>query len=139
MDKPQQAYAQNRTLGWARIDMILAVFDGIMDQLKLAKARLAAGEAASAQSSLARAQLGVAALATGTGGDGHDLSADFRRLYEFVSHRLSQGDAGHIDDAFQILRTLREGFAAVQNQARELERTGAIRRPGPQHLVEMSA
>jgi flagellar secretion chaperone FliS len=139
MAKPWQAYQENRDLGWTRIDMILAVFDGIVRQLEQARADLARGDPATAKAALARAQIGIAALAAGAGSDGHEISANFLRLYEFASRLLSQGGDGHIDDALRVLSPLREGFEAVRQEARALERNGIISPLLPQPVLHTSA
>jgi len=137
MAKPVSAYEQSRALGWTRIDLILAVFDGIVRQLELARARLKANDMRAADDLLARARIGISALAGGCGGN--DQSANFARLYDYLLRHLSQSDAGHISDALGILGTLRAGFEAVRGQARDLERQGIIAALGTQHIVHVSA
>jgi flagellar biosynthetic protein FliS len=139
MDRPLKTYEQNRTLGWTRIDLILAVFDGILRQLELARAKVEANDVPATDDLLARARIGISALAAGAGSGGNDLSANFASLYDYVLRRLSPADAGHISEALGIMDTLRTGFRAARGQARELERQGAVAPLGTQHIVQASA
>jgi flagellin-specific chaperone FliS len=139
MVKLISAYEQTRALAWTRIDLILAVFDGISRQLELARARLEASDVPAADDLLTRARIGISALATGAGNCDNDLSASIARLYDYVLRRLSQSDAGHISEALAILGTLRAGFEGIRGQARELEREGGIAPYGTQHIVHASA
>ncbi len=137
--KYRQAYADNRDLGWTRINLILAVFDGIVRKLEQARVVFAGGNAAAAKDALARAQIGVAALAASVGSDGQEISANFLRLYEFVCRRLGQGDEAAIDDALRVLNPLREAFEAARLQARDLERSGVIPPLSAKPVLQASA
>ena len=119
-------YEDNRTVGWSRIDLILAVYDGILDQLVRARAILAQGDREKARTILAKVRIGVETLAAGVDLVQGEVPAHFRRLYDFVLHCLQQPQLALIDDALKILRTLQEAFQAIRMQALDLERKGVI-------------
>jgi flagellar protein FliS len=128
---PRTAYEQNRRLGTPRIDMILKVYDGIIERLE--KGRHA--PAAQARTLLADVRIAVSGLLIAAGQSSEELSRNFQRLYDFVLHCLDEGTA-RIEDALSVLCTLRESFQAIRAQAVEMERSGIIPPLDREHVVE---
>jgi flagellin-specific chaperone FliS len=123
---PYRAYQQQAYSAWLRIDMILALYDGVIGKLEAARAALVKRDAAGAKKLLERARLMVAGLVSAVDPGRGEMAAQFLRLYEFVNHSLGAGDGPGVEAALKVLRTLREGLEGIRPQAAELERSGQI-------------
>jgi flagellar biosynthetic protein FliS len=134
-----KAYKENRNLGWTRVDLILAVYDGILDQLGRARDTLAQPDEEKARAILAKARIGVETLAAGVDLVQGEVPANFRRLYDFVLHCLAQPQLALIDAAQKVLRPLHEAFQTIRNQALDLERKGVIPSLEPVKVIQASA
>src|SRR5207237_1297560 len=106
---PYQAYRENRAAGGTRIDMLLSLFKGAVEQLEAAAAAVKAGPSSAAVPLLSQAQLLVSALAAGVDPK-YDGADNLLRLYEFVVHAIGQRTIERVEAALEVLRTLREGF-----------------------------
>jgi flagellar biosynthetic protein FliS len=137
--RPAQAYEQVRQLGMTRVDLILAVFDGIVRSAEQAMAKLQEQDDRAARELLARARIGLSNLAGSTAADSEPLTQNFFRLYRFAESRLAQADPRSIAEAVSALKPLREAFEAVRTEARELERGGALPPLSEPHAVRVSA
>ena len=113
--------------GWTRIDLLLALYDGALERLDKAEVALRDGNVSDALPLLTRVQLIVSAMASGVRPDvNEEMATNMLRLYEYVSHELSQPRVEGIVNARKILRTLREGFEAIRDEANDLERSGRL-------------
>jgi flagellin-specific chaperone FliS len=124
---PSRAYRQQQEAGWARIDLLLALYDGAIERLHRAVAALRRGDDAAAGPPLARAQLLVLQMAAGINLDvGDPSSPNLLRLAEFCVHAIASRGPDKIEAAARCLETTREGFRAIRDEAVRLERSGAI-------------
>ena len=125
MIRAYQSSQQQRALAMPRIDVILGVYDEALKKLERVAALLA-DEPNTARRLLLQCQVGVAGLAASLDPLGGEVTANLRRLYEFVSHCLAEESPQKLGDAVHILTILRDGFEAVRADAVELERQGQI-------------
>lgn len=125
---PYLAYRRSEEpTGWTRIDLLLALYDKALERLASAAASLADGDHWAAVPQMAKTQLIVAELASGVRLDvDEERGANMIRLYEFVANELRRPTADGIANARAVLRTLREGFEAVREEANRLERSGLL-------------
>jgi flagellar biosynthetic protein FliS len=123
---PYRAYQQQAQSAWLRIDLVLALYDGLIGKLEAANAALVNKDAAAAKPLLDRARLLLAGLVSGVDPSRGDMAAQFLHLYEFVNHCLDVADVKRVEGALRVLRTLREGMEAIRPEAAELERSGRI-------------
>lgn len=124
--KGLKAYQQQTGTGWTRIDLLLALYDGAIDQIELAASALAQKDSQAAKPLLHRAGLLVSGMVAGTNPEGGDISFNLLRLYEHVLHGLQTGRPDNLKSALDVLRTLREGFLGIRADAQQLERSGSI-------------
>ncbi|MBI3464983.1 MAG: flagellar protein FliS [Planctomycetes bacterium] len=118
-------YREQQTIGWSRIDLLLALYDGVIDRLEQARHALARGDRTAAVPLLVRSQRIVLELVAGLDFRYRELSQNLHRLYLFVSHAIS-GNNPNIDAALRVLNTLREGLEGIRREAIQLERSGTI-------------
>ncbi len=135
---PHFTYREQNTPRWTRVDMLLTLFDGALERLEPAHAALERGDREAALPLLARGQVLVAELATGINPAYGELAINLLRLYEFATHSLNQATADRVEGALRILRTLRQGFEAIRDEAVDLERRHEIP-PAGAELVHVTA
>ncbi len=134
---PRTAYREQYSPGWTRVDMLLALYDGAIARLEEAEAALWRGDRKAALPLLNRAQLIVCELAAGVDLN-YPLAGNFLHLFGFAGRAISATTAEHVGEALRVLRTLREGFAKVRDEAARLEREGRIPPDGSGHLYAMA-
>lgn len=135
-----KAYSQQQQpTNWARIDLLLALYDGAITRLERALAALRSGDVTTARPILARVQAIVLELAAGINFDAGDpSSANLMRLYEFFAQALAGTEVRALESVLKSLTTLREGFAAVRVEAVQLERGGVIPSvDAPRHVLAL--
>jgi flagellin-specific chaperone FliS len=135
---PYHAYQQQSYSAWLRIDMLLALYDGLIGKLESARAALFKDDAKAARRELDKARLMLGGLVSAVDLGRGDLADQFLRLYEFVNYSLGAGDVRGLDGALKVLRTLREGLEAIRPEAAELERSGQIPSAGGQSNVQLT-
>ncbi|MCS6867082.1 MAG: flagellar protein FliS [Gemmataceae bacterium] len=125
---PYLKYRQREEpIGWTRIDLLLALYDKALERLDRAETALKAGQTTIATSELAKTQLILTALVSGVRPEVNpDYAGNILRLYEYVSNELRFVKYENIMNARKILRTLREGFDSIRDEANRLERSGQI-------------
>src|SRR5262249_16322708 len=123
---PYRAYQQQAYSAWLRIDMVLALYDGVIGKVEAARTALVKKDVGEAKNLLTKARLMVAGLVSAVDPSRGEMATQFLRLYEFVHHSLGLGDVKNVDAALKVLRTLREGLEEIRPEAAELERSGKI-------------
>ena len=119
-----KAYGQQVTIGgWTRIEMLLAIYDKAIEAISLAQeSKLAADETGYTTHMLA-AQKAVLAIHAGLKPDTDDVAFNVARLLHFV---LGCIENDNLVDAIKILENMRSGFAAIADEANQLEAEGQI-------------
>jgi flagellin-specific chaperone FliS len=123
---PYNAYNVQKQRPMTRVDLIIATFRKALQRLERADTALAAGNADAARPLLTEAHILVGGLAAGMAGSTDELALNFLRLYEFASHKISQGGADDLQAARKALTPLLEAFEAVRAQAAAMEAEGLI-------------
>jgi flagellin-specific chaperone FliS len=114
-------YKNQITNGWTRIDMLLALYDAIVDSLSSAEEAQAGDDQSRLSREMLRTQRLMLGILAGIDHDRHDLAGEIGRLCHFALDRISQQD---LSAARRILSILKEAFEGISEQAHELERTG---------------
>lgn len=135
---PYRAYQQQAYSAWLRIDMLLALYDGLIGKLEAARAALVGKDAPGARKDLDKARLMLAGLVSGVDPGRGEMATEFLRLYEFVNHCLDVGGVKDVEGALKVLGTLREGLQAIRPEAAELERSGQIPPADAQQTVQLT-
>jgi flagellin-specific chaperone FliS len=135
---PYRAYQQQAYSAWLRIDLLLALYDGAIAKLEAAHAALLKKDGAAARTLLERARLILGGMVSAVDLSRGDLAAQFLRLYEFVNHAITTGDARQVAGALKVLRTLREGLEAIRPEAAALERSGRLPPAGAALGIQMT-
>ena len=123
--KALQAYQQQDTPNWSRIDMLIAAFDGVTSRLKKAGDHLKKNEELKAQVLLVRAQRIICELYAGLNLEHGEIPKNMRRIYLFVLSCIGLGDKLNLEAAIDAMSTIRSGFVDIREESVRLERSGA--------------
>ena len=105
--------------------MLLSLFDGACDRVADAAESMMGADEEVARRLRARARLVILGLWSGVD-DRSEESANFVGLYQFTANALASGTLEEVRGSLEVLRTLREGFRGIRDEAVDLERNGAI-------------
>jgi flagellin-specific chaperone FliS len=123
---PHKVYQQMRAPGQLRIDVILSLYEAVIERLEKALVALRQKDQAAAQKQLAACNLGVGGLVSAFDPRRGELAMNLLRLYDFVVRCLADGSEAKVQAALNVLRTLHSAFVAIRPQAVEMERAGEI-------------
>ena len=108
-----------------RIDMLLSLFDAACERTEEATKAMMGSDNELARRLRARARLVVLGLWSGVD-DRSEQVVNLVGLYQFAANALASGTLEEVCGSLEVLRTLREGFQGIRDEAVELERSGAI-------------
>ncbi len=121
-----QAYKSQQTVAWTRIEMLIALYDAAISRLESVVTLLEGGDIASAAGKQTHVQKILLHLIGGIDLQQGEIAERSRDLLVFVASRVGSRNPADIKSAIEVLRTLREGFDAVRDQAIELEAQGEV-------------
>lgn len=120
----------------SRIDLLLALYDGVLARLSKAEMALTNGDVPVATPYMAKAQILVTELAAGVRLDvDEQMGANMLRLYEFVVNELRTPRLASVRNAVKVLNTMREGFEGIREEANRLEQSGELVTAGRMQMV----
>lgn len=120
-----QTYRE-QTPDWYRIDMLLAAYDGAIQRTGQALELVKIGDKSQAIPLLVRAQRILLELYAGLDVSQGEIPQNMQKLYIFVMHRFSVGDAESLQSALDMLHTIRGGLGSIREEAVELEQKGKL-------------
>ncbi len=119
-----EAYKRQSVFGgWTRVEMLLQIYDRAISSVEGCKIASVNHDATAYAKNLIDAQKAILAIHSGLKPDEHDVAYNIARLLHFVLVSIEKKD---FDGAGKVLLGLREGFAAVADEANQLERDGEI-------------
>lgn len=122
---PYQTKRQPAAVAATRIELLLALYDGAISRMNQAIECLRTGDRFQAVTLMSKTQLIVTALAAGVKIEvDPEMGSNYLRLYEFVTHLLTQPEIRRLRDALKVMETLREGFESIRDEAIAMERRG---------------
>lgn len=122
----RQVYEAQRAQGWTRADMLIALYDSGITSLQGTLDAMKGGQDVAANTHRLKALRVVHALAAGLDVSQGEIPQQIARLCEFMQDGLLQPTTESVASALKIMNTLRDAFAAVRDQAAELEFKGQI-------------
>jgi len=139
MASPYQAYRDQVTSDWSRIDMLIALFDKAIEVLdKLLLARDDNDEIQYQQQTLFFMQV-MLHFRTGLNPEYGELPLQMLRLYEYIEHSVATRDTEQLQSARTILSDLRDSYNSIRDKATELEKHGEIPSLSHQQLCDKTA
>ena len=123
---PYQDYPSTQRVEWTRIDMLLALYSGAMEQLQATIDATAQHNSVDALTHRMRAAALVVAIRSGIDTRLDELPLKIDQLCEFVQHCLANGDEPSLASALRVLTELHAGFAGIRTESLRLEKEGTI-------------
>ncbi len=123
---PYSRYKEQALYSWTRIDMLLVVYEQTISSLQDGISRLEANEAHQLPAIRLRAMKCLVTIVDGLNLDLGETPRHIMRLCLYVLDQIEKNDAESWRSAEKIMQTLHDGFAAIQNEAREAEHRGQI-------------
>ena len=117
---PRDAYLESRVLTADPVELIHMLYQHALEQVRAARAALAAGDIASRSQAITKV---LAALGELEGSldynAGGSISQQLARLYQYMRRRLADGNVKREDRALaeveSLMQTLDEGWTAMQH------------------------
>lgn len=122
----ESAYGKRRAQSWARIDMLLALYHSGISSISLAIDAAKGSDEVAANQHRLKAMSVIHGIMAGLDMKDSEITQSIGRLCEFISHALQDGSIHNLEVAKKVLSTLRDGFAAIREEAIELEENGTI-------------
>ncbi len=117
--KEQEAFG-----GWTRVDMLLSIYKLAIESLTEAERLLGCEDKAEDYAfHYLKAQKAILAIHSGLRPDEHEVAFNVARLLHFV---LECVEDDNFTDAIKVLKSLHDGFKAIQAEANQLESDGNI-------------
>ncbi len=123
---PRDVYQQRRAAEWSRVDMLLALYNASIDRVQRALEAHRNHDALSMKRETLHAERMVVELLSGLDLNHGEIAEHLQSLFLFVLKQLAEGSQQELESARTILTSLRDGFAAIRDEAVELERSGVI-------------
>lgn len=123
---PRLAYRRNTQSGWTRIEMLLAIYDGVIDSIDSGIAAMREGRTQDYPTAQLRAIERCLLLISGIDTDASSTAVQIYQLCVFCLGQLKTMEIAPWEDARRIISTLREGFQAIREEGNQLEASGAI-------------
>ncbi len=123
MNQLQNYQNQNIFSGWTRVDMLLEIYDCAITSFQQAKVSLEEQNEDAFGQHFLKGQKAILAIHSGLKPDEDEIAFNVARLLHFVLQKIEQQE---FDDAVTVLISMRDGFAAIQKEANELEASGQI-------------
>jgi flagellin-specific chaperone FliS len=137
---PYKSYQkQNGPTSQTRIDVVLSLYEAVIERLEKALAALGSNEQSTLKKQVAACVIGLSGLASAAEGREDEVAVSLRRLYRFIANCLADPTESNLKAGLNLLRTLHEGFLTVRPQALELERRGEIPPIGMKGTFQVSA
>lgn len=121
-----EVYKQQRTLGWSRIDLLIAIYASAIRDIDAALAAIEAKNEEVSRAKRHHAMRLVLQLHTGLDFEYGELPLKISQLCEFVQHALLTAEPERLRAAKRVLITLSEGFEGIRAEAIELEAQGTV-------------
>ena len=109
--------------GWTRVEMLLQIYDRAISSIEACQIASLNHDVPAYAKSLIDSQKAILAIHSGLKPDEHDVAYNIARLLHFVLVSIEKKD---FDGAVKVLLGLRQGFAAIVDEANQLERDGQI-------------
>lgn len=109
--------------------MLIALYDGVIQQLERGIEAIEAGDASVEVDSKLRSAALIEMIESGLDDQNEDateLVDSIRKLCDYSRLCIKEGTADHLRSAALVLSNLRDGYVGIRDEANELENTGVI-------------
>ena len=123
---PHSSYKISKANAWTRIDMLLLIYERTIEALDQGIEILESGELSGLIQTRMEAQRRVLLITDGLDVDSDSTAVHILNLCVFILEQISSDEVDKWKASLKLIETLHEGFQAIADEARELERDGKI-------------
>ena len=109
--------------GWTKVEMLLQLYDRAISSIAASQTALESNDQAGYAKFFVDAQKTILAIHSGLKPDEYDVAFNIARLLHFVLKSLEEKK---FQESINVLTELRNGFAAIADEANMLEKSGEI-------------
>lgn len=120
------SYKTAKANAWTRIDMLLLIYERTIESLDQGIEILESGDLTNLITTRLEAQKRVLLIADGLDIDSDSTAVHILNICVFILDEISSDSLEKWQSSLRLIETLHEGFQAIADEARELERTGKI-------------
>ena len=133
----RKKYQASAISQWNRIEMLLALYNGVIEKLNDTRNAVERGDRAAEVNSKARAATILTAIESGLDDtQAAEITSRVRQLCEYVRQCMLDGDQGSLASAILVLSNLRDGFEGIREEATQMEQSGEIPPLEPTNIVD---
>ena len=123
---PYAKYKNAKANSWTRIDMLLFIYENVIMSLDNGISILQSEDRSGMIMARIDAQKKILLLTEGLAVDTDPTAGHILNICVFILDQLLMDDVEAWKTSLSLIETLHEGFQAIADEARELERTGKI-------------
>lgn len=123
---PATTYRKQQNINWNRIDMLLLLYRETERSLRCGIDALHAADQAGFALSQVRTLRLLLAIIDGVDQHQDSLTGNIYQLCLFIFQQVSRENLDGLENGLRVLITLKEGFEAIEEEARKLEADGEI-------------
>ena len=126
MDAARTAYRQSRTFSMTRIDMLITLYQRLLQSVDEMQDALEASDDARLNSAQLNASRYIVALLDGIDPNQGEVAVNVQRLCHFALTQISEQSVDGLNAARSVLQPLCDSFCSIRDEAAELEMNGEI-------------
>lgn len=126
MNHVHNAYRQSRNTSLTRVDMLIKLYNKTLNTIENAKQAIADEDHVKAEQDKLLAYRCLIALLDGIKPEHDQVSANTHRICLYAINQVWEGAVTNFDNAVKALTPIRDAFAAIRDEAVELELNGQI-------------
>lgn len=126
MDAARNAYRQSRTFSMTRIDMLITLYQRLLQSIDEMQDALQASDDARVNSAQLNTSRYILALLDGIDPNQGEVAVNVQRLCHFAFTQISEQTVDGLNAARSVLQPLCDSFCAIRDEAAELELQGEI-------------
>jgi flagellar protein FliS len=123
---PRSRYKSTQSLAWTRVDMLLLIYDQAVSSLTDGALLLEQNRTSELLPVSLKAQRALLMLAEGLRLDRGEIPTQVLRLCVYSLDQIRTESAPAWRSAAKVMATVRDGFRAIQDQARAAEYEGQV-------------
>ena len=123
---PHSSYKISKANAWTRIDMLLLIYERTIETLDQGIEIIESGDLTNLVFTRMEAQKRILLITDGLDVDSDSTAVHILNLCVFILDQINSDELEKWKSSLKLIETLHEGFQAIADEARELERDGKI-------------
>ena len=123
---PHSSYKISKANAWTRIDMLLLIYERTIEALDQGIEIIESGDLTELVFTRMEAQKRILLITDGLDVDSDSTAVHILNLCVFILDQINSDELEKWKSSLELIETLHQGFQAIADEARELERNGKI-------------